>query len=177
LQEQQYRLAAEEYRRVNGGREFPLLTFSAMVFQMRLTDRADIPIESAAAELPVLEAYKLVYRRVVRRQTDEAVLWYFRHDKIVDFFMLQMFLKDPSKQEQYIGDVRFRGVYFLLAGILPMHDAQILRERLIEQAVESQDHTVSDGFIRALRGRAFRALPQVENGPMAEVGGGPSHGA
>jgi len=153
LQEQQYNLMAADYKRLNAGRDFPLQTFSSCVFDMRLKDRPDLPADQMLAELPVLESHKMVYRRVLRKGTEEVTNWYFRHDKISDFFLLQVFLGDVAKQEQYLNDPRFRGVYFLLAAFLPLDDARALRERLIEQAVDRRDHTVSDGFIRALRER------------------------
>lgn len=92
----------------------------------------------------MLEAHKMVYKRMFLKGKDEITNWYFRHDKIVDFFLLQVFLGDPSKQEQYLNDARFRGVYFLLAKFLPLDDANALRERLLDEAVDRRDHTVSD---------------------------------
>jgi hypothetical protein len=59
---------------------------------------------------------------------------------------------DPSS-ERHIGDPRFRGVYFLLAGLLPLYVTADLRERLIYYAADTQDHTVSDRFVQLLRAR------------------------
>ena len=52
-----------------------------------------------------------------------------------------------------MGDPRFRRVYFLLATLLPLTDAQDLRERLIQYAADTKDHTVSDTFVQLLRSR------------------------
>ncbi len=52
-----------------------------------------------------------------------------------------------------MGDPRFRGVYFLLATLLPLDDAKQLREKLIQYAADTKDHTVSDTFVQLLRTR------------------------
>ncbi|MEP0919339.1 hypothetical protein NC981_21140 [Leptolyngbya sp. DQ-M1] len=69
--------------------------------------------------------------------------WYFQHDKIAAFFIVRTFLGDP----------RFRGVYFLLATLLSIDAAQALRETLIQYAADTKDHTVSDTFMQLLRTR------------------------
>lgn len=47
----------------------------------------------------------------------------------------------------------FRGVYFLLATLLPLNQAKDLREKLINYAADTKDHTVSDTFVQLLRTR------------------------
>lgn len=83
--------------------------------------------------------------------------WYFRHDKIMDFFLVQNFLGERAEAESrlidHMGDPRFRGVYFLLATLLPLDDAKQLREKLIQYAADTKDHTVSDTFVQLLRTR------------------------
>ncbi len=44
-------------------------------------------------------------------------------------------------------------MYFLLANLLPLDEAEKLRENLIQYAADSGDHTVSDRFIQILRTR------------------------
>jgi hypothetical protein len=61
-------------------------------------------------------------------------------------------LKD-KKEDDHMGDPRFRGVYFLLATLLPLDDAKQLREKLIQYAADTKDHTVSDTFVQLLRTR------------------------
>jgi len=79
--------------------------------------------------------------------------WYFRHDKVIEFFIVQTFLGDTEKPLEHLDDPRFRGVYFLLVNLLPLPEAMILREQLIEYAADTQDHLVSDKFIQLLRSR------------------------
>jgi hypothetical protein len=57
----------------------------------------------------------------------------FRHEKIWDFFIVQTFLeKNNERPEKHMGDARFRGVYLLLAMLLPVDEATALRERFVE---------------------------------------------
>ena len=77
--------------------------------------------------------------------------------KIMEFFIVQTFLGDSTTAQNrlldHMGDPRFRGVYFLLATLLPLPDAKDLRERLIQYAADTKDHTVSDTFVQLLRTR------------------------
>ncbi|MGB7375888.1 MAG: HEAT repeat domain-containing protein [Rivularia sp. (in: cyanobacteria)] len=159
LQQQQYNLMAEEYQRF-WQQDFPLKQFSEAVYQMRLNDESALPDDEFYNELICMEDEK--YKMVVSRQwedcDDEACKeWYFRHDKIMDYFIVQTFLGDSNDAESRlidnIGDPRFRGVYFLLATLLPLNQAKDLREKLINYAADTKDHTVSDTFVQLLRTR------------------------
>ncbi|MCH8978406.1 MAG: diaminopimelate decarboxylase, partial [Armatimonadetes bacterium] len=68
------------------------------------------------------------------------VAWRFRHDKIMEFFIVQWFLRNDSLQMEHLSDERFRGVYFLLANLMKKKDARELREKLIQYAARSRDH-------------------------------------
>ncbi len=73
----------------------------------------------------------------------------------MDFFLVQNFLGDGDEAESrlvnHMGDPRFRGVYFLLGTLLPLDAAKELREKLIQYAADTKDHTVSDTFVQLLR--------------------------
>ena len=162
LQEQQYQLMAAEYQR-EWQREFPLKRFSQAVYQMRLNDETTIPNEEFQAELTSLEdeKYKIVISRQWENDKGEAQKsWYFRHDKIMEFFLVQNFCGEgeivQERVQQHISDPRFRGVYLLLANLLSLNAALELRERIIDYAANSKDHTLSDKFIQLLQLR----LPQ-----------------
>jgi hypothetical protein len=140
--------------------EFPLKKFSDAVYQMRLNDEKALPAEVFYQELQSLEDEK--YKMAVSRQWQDTEgkakkEWYFRHDKIMDFFLVQNFLGETAETEarliDHMGDPRFRGVYFLLATLLPLDDAKQLREKLIQYAADTKDHTVSDTFVQLLRTR------------------------
>ena len=159
LQEQQYNLMAEEFLK-EWKYEFPLKKFSDAVYQMRLNDEKAVPAEQFHQELQSLEDEK--YKMAVSRQWTDTEgkgkkEWYFRHDKIMDFFLVQNFLGESAETEarliDHMGDPRFRGVYFLLATLLPLDDAKQLREQLIQYAADTKDHTVSDTFVQLLRTR------------------------
>jgi hypothetical protein len=159
LQEQQYKEMAAEYLQ-EWKHEFPLKKFSLSVYQMRLNDEKALSGELFHQELESMEDEK--YKMVVSRQwLDEKgepkKECYFRHDKIMDFFLVQTFLGDGDAAEQrlvdHMSDPRFRGVYFLLATLLPLDKAKALREDLIQYAANTKDHTVSDTFVQLLRSR------------------------
>ncbi|MGB6298706.1 MAG: HEAT repeat domain-containing protein [Rivularia sp. (in: cyanobacteria)] len=159
LQEQQYNLMAAEYKQ-EWGHSFPLKKFSSSVYEMRLNDGTTLDAEEYHQELLSLEdqKYKMVISRQWQNKNGEAMQeWYFRHDKIMDFFLVQNFLGDSDEIQirlnQHIGDPRFRGVYFLLANLLKPDAALQLRETLILYAANTNDHTVSDTFVKLLHSR------------------------
>jgi HEAT repeat protein len=159
LQQQQYNQMAEEFLQ-EWRYEFPLKKFSQAVYQMRLNDEEALPADTFGKELQSLEdeKYKMVVSRQWKDEKGEAKKeWYFRHDKIMDFFLVQNFLGETDDAEkrliEHMGDSRFRGVYFLLATLLPLDEAKELREQLIQYAADTKDHTVSDTFVQLLRTR------------------------
>ena len=159
LQEQQYNLMAAEYQQ-QWSQDFPLKKFSEAVYQLRLNDEKALPADEFYQELVSMEdeKYKMVVSRQWKDSKGEAQHeWYFRHDKIMEFFIVQTFLGDSTTAQNrlldHMGDPRFRGVYFLLATLLPLPDAKDLRERLIQYAADTKDHTVSDTFVQLLRTR------------------------
>lgn len=159
LQEQHYTVMAEEYQDNHLGQEFPLEQFSEAVYQMRLKDETVLPEAEFLEELLGMERHKMVVSRQANdREGKPAKEWYFRHDKIAEFFILQTFLEHPERQEQHLGDPRFRGVYFMLACFLKLEDAIALREMLIQYAADTKDHTVSDLFIQLVRSRKVELI-------------------
>ncbi|MCP2729226.1 HEAT repeat domain-containing protein, partial [Limnofasciculus baicalensis] len=159
LQEEQYKLMAAEYWE-EWHKEFPLKKFSEAVYEMRIKDEEVIPVDGFYQVLMSLadDKYKMVVSRQWRDEGGEAKKEYlFRHDKIMDFFLVQNFLGKGDEVQQlqvkHINDSRFRGVYFLLATFLPLDDAKELREKLIQYAADTKDHTVSDTFVQLLRTR------------------------
>ena len=154
LQQQQYNIMAADYQRIHL-QNFPLAKFSETAYEMRLKDESAIPTEWHK-ELKCLERYKMVISRQftdIHSKTKQE--WYFRHDKIQEFFIVQTFLGEVGDNRllDYMGDPRFRGVYFLLATMMPVNEARELRETLIQYAADTRDHTVSDTFIQLFRTR------------------------
>ena len=156
LQDQQYRLMAEDYRQKQL-HDFPLRKFTEAVYQMRLQDQDALPAGQFTKELQCLERHKMTVNRPMVEGGKPCDEWHFRHDKITDFFIVQAFLgTENDKPEKHLGDARFRGVYLQLARLLPLSDARALERRLIDYAADTQDHTVSDVFIQLLRVRPNR---------------------
>lgn len=160
LQQQQYNLMAREYLQ-EWKQEFPLKKFSQAIYEMRLNDEQALPGEEFYQALQSLEDenYKMVVSRQWQNEEGAAKKeWYFRHDKIMEFFLVQNFLGENAAAEKrlidHMGDPRFRGVYFLLATLLPFDAAKELREKIIQYAADTKDHTVSDTFVQLLRSRS-----------------------
>ncbi|NET63358.1 MAG: HEAT repeat domain-containing protein [Moorea sp. SIO1G6] len=163
LQQQQYEIMAEDYQQIHLC-AFPLAEFAETVYQMRLHDQITIPEEGCLDELQCMERYKMV---LTRQQKDAFGgthrEWYFRHDKIQEYFIVQTFLKTENRERQHehLSDPRFRGVYLLLATLLEVDKALVLREVLIQSAAETKDHAVSDQFIQRFNSR--QELTQTTN--------------
>jgi hypothetical protein len=171
LGEQQYDIMAADYKRTNVGQEFPLKAFSEHCYQLRIQDKVAISEDDFSKELPCMERHKLVLKRQWNGQNEvPKTEWVFRHDKIMEFFIVQTFLvPDSDRPRKHMGDPRFSGVFYLLATLLALDDANTLREILIDYAADNRDHTVSDNFIQILRGRKSRHI----TAPATELKGAP----
>ena len=164
LQKQQYTLMTQEYEQ-SWNQQFPLKQFSESVYQMRLNDTYGMTGETFYQALSIME--KEQHRMVLSRQWQDAngepqKEWSFRHDKIMEFFLVQPFVgtsqEAQEKRHQHLGDPRFRGIYLLLARLLPPEEALALREDLIHYAADTKDHTVSDDYVQILRSRTTKDL-------------------
>ena len=163
LEQQQYEVMADDYQRVHLGQPFPLAEFSQHAYEMRRTEQKEIGDERFGKELECMYRYRMVlFRQDGDGQTGFKKQWYFRHDKIMEYFIVQVFLGAGNDlPKMHFGEPEFRGVYFLLAMLLPIEEAEILREQLIDYAADTSDHTVSDRFIQMLRSR--RAVQRVSS--------------
>ena len=150
LREQQYLTMAADYQRIYLGQAFPLAAFSTMAYGLRLESQTQIPEADFGDELPCLERHKMVVRRQRAGSNGEGeTQWFFRHEKVADFFIAQSFLQaTDDRQTRHFDDSRFRGVYLLLGTLLPEPQKMALREQLIQYAVRHGDHVLSDAFIR-----------------------------
>lgn len=150
LREQQYTTMTEYYQRIYLGRSFPLGAFADLAYQLRLESQVQIPESDFNDELFCLERHKMVVRRQKPGESgDWATQWFFRHEKIADFFVAQSFLKaTDDRQTKHFADSRFRGVYLLLATLLPESQKMALREQLIQYGAKHNDHVLSDAFIQ-----------------------------
>jgi len=155
LQAQHYRVMADDYKAHNQGHDFPLQAFSDRVYEMRCDDETAFAADEFQDELVAMAAHRMVIpRQTAIREAEAMPLWTFRHDKVMDYFLVQAFLgKDNPRAAEHLGDARFRGTYLLMASLMPLDDAEELRERFINHAVDTKDHSISDSFIELLRTR------------------------
>ncbi len=155
LREQQYTVMAEDYRHRHNGRSFPLVEFAERAFDLRLSDCDHFEDGEFSEELARMEAHRMiVWRPSYDEEHNEIVAGFFRHEKVLDFFLYQAFTGDnKDRQHEYFSDARFRGVYLLLAILLPYEHAMQLRERLVDLAAETKDHSLSDQFVLLLQQR------------------------
>jgi hypothetical protein len=151
LQQEYYDQMTAKYQNIHPHKEgFPLAGFSEKIYALRLRDESRIPYSAYHDEIDCMQKFRMVICRVLEGGAKE---WFFRHDKIKDFFILQTFLKTEDRQEKYIPDSRFRGVYFMLATSLPLEDAQKLERKIINYAVDNNDYSLCNEFIKLLRDR------------------------
>ena len=155
LQAQHYRVMADDFKKHNQGHEFPLAKFASRVYEMRRNDETAFGPDEFQDELIAMAKQKMVIpRQMATQEAEEAPLWTFRHDKIMDYFLVQAFLgPNNPRPKDNLGDARFRGTYLLMANLLSLEDAEVLREQLINHAVDTKDHSISDSFIELLRAR------------------------
>ncbi len=161
LQEELYNQMLKGYReqRTKEAGDFPIRQFSEKAYEQKLvSDDNSLDAAGFADEVNCMEAYKMVYKK----ENEEGIEWFFRHDKIQDFFLLKAFLVNSERQIKHLSDTKFRGVYFLLAEKLPLDDALLLREALIQHAAETNDNTVSNEFIKLVRFRTNKGSNGVE---------------
>jgi len=157
LREQQYETMDVDYKQKNQGRPFPLDSFAEMTYKLRLNSQSLIPYEDFTNEIPRLEDHKMVVRREKLGEDGKPqTQWFFRHEKIADFFIAHSFLKaTDNRQAQHFADSRFRGVYLLLATLLPESKKMLLREQLIQYAAKQNDHMLSDAFVQLVGSPQF----------------------
>ena len=148
-------MISADYELNHVGKQFPLIEFSEQVYQMRSDGKVALTGNEFVPELQCMEHHKIVVsRQPIDANSSIIKEWHFRHEKIMEFFIVQTFLgADNDRPIKHLGTPRFRGVYFLLAMLHPLEDAQALREHLIQYASDTKDHTVSDIFVQLLRSR------------------------
>jgi len=163
LQKQHYGIMADDYRRRNSNQEFPLAAFCERTYEMRLNETLTFAADEFGNELAVMADHKMVIPyQEVSVDADVSPRWTFRHDKVMDFFLVHAFTgEDNERPKEHLGDAQFRGTYLQLATLLSLREAETLERLLIEHAADSKDHSVSDEFVKLLRGRRGDASAKV----------------
>ncbi len=140
-----YRLMVEEFQ-AKRGIPFPEQRFAERVFNWRQSGEPYVDMQGFEHEALALEKHKLM-RKLAVDGKEEVGPWVFRHDKVMDFFLLPAFCGE-HKERRYdvVADGRFSGVYDLLAGVLAGDEADALWRFLAQHAAKTGDHTVFDRY-------------------------------
>jgi HEAT repeat protein len=155
LQAQQYARMKTEFEGTHPSQEFPLQRLSESVYERRLRDELALDSDQFLDVLGVMAAHKMVLERNEKDAAGKPLRrWFFRHDKIRDYFLLQAMLnRQEERIAKHIDDLRFRGVYLMLGAELPLEQARELRDSLVERASETRDYFLSDAVVQLLKTR------------------------
>lgn len=156
LQQQQFRLVEEDYL-TRLGRPFPTRDFSRSVLEARRTGKAEVDTVAFGPVVAILEGRKQVRSVVVRLPGTAATTEYrFRHERILDFYTHFALLgEDPAERFALVRERPFEGVFEYLARELPPDEAAELKEYLLSDALDRNDHRLSDRFLQHLRWRSL----------------------
>jgi HEAT repeat protein len=159
LVEQRYEGMNEAFKERHGG-DFPRESFSERVYDWRKVDRSDMDMKDFEVEAEELAEHRLMIQREDEVQTKSGVekrsRWFFRHDRIMEFFLVPAFLGAEHKQRRLdqIEDERFWGVYELLAVQLPAAEERELYSFLNEWAASNNQNELRNRYELARRKRA-----------------------
>jgi hypothetical protein len=178
LVEQAYRAMAERFHEVYGT-DFPLRQFSERVYDWRKSGEPYITTDGFEREVAALTEDRLMIRRTEVLTSAEGEThvnrWFFRHDKIMEFFLLPAFMDDKKarRYKEHLDEYEpFIGVYELLAVRLPDEEDQRLHKHLIERAAETRSHDLLDRYTLA---RRFRPLVLQSEHPAERAWGTANH--
>jgi hypothetical protein len=128
---------------------FPLHDLSLAAYEARLRDTRSVNL---AVFSEVFQTYLIEQRVIVVRMLPQKT-FFFRHDKLQDFLIICHLEKNPSLQFGHLDDIRFTGVYKLLASELPIKAAESLQRELSLAAARSREHSIVDAFVLRLAQR------------------------
>ena len=142
-----YRLMAEEFQ-AKRGFPFPESRFAERVFSWRQSGEPYVDMQGFEHESHYLEKHKLM-RKLATDGKNDASPWVFRHDKVMDFFLLPAFCGEHKERRyEVVADGRFSGVYDLLAETLPQKEACALCKSLMVYALETGDNILFNRYTR-----------------------------
>jgi hypothetical protein len=155
LQDQQFEEVRRAYENAYPGREFPLKQFCESVYERRLCDELALDSGQFREAINAMAEIKMVFHENDKDDSNKEIRrWLFRHDKIRDYFLMKAVLNQSDERIwRHIDDLRFRGVYLMLAYELPVHRAVELQDILMDRAAETKDHTLLELFVQILKPR------------------------
>jgi HEAT repeat protein len=152
LVEQRYRVMSTEFRE-REGRDFRREPFAEAVYEWRKSDQPDFRTAGFEAEVAALVRERLMLERteVITREKgeEEVTRCFFRHDKIMEFFLLPAFLGSPQRREAHTQDEQFWGVYELLAMRLAPTEERRLQQLLLDQAADTNRNDLLNRYTLA----------------------------
>jgi len=158
LQEQQFKQMALDYKSHHAGEDVPLANFSESIYMAMLQDASALPAADFFALIQEMVAHKMALEQHdINVENKPITKWVFRHDKIRDYFLVHAFLKSQERIPEHMDDARFRGVYLMLASLLPLDQAAELKDSLVDRAAETMDHYLSDSVVQILKARRSKA--------------------
>ena len=159
LVEQKFQKMADAFR-VENGRDFPRDTFAECVYEWRKAgSKDDMDVKGFEIEVGGLSKHRLMIQRTDRikkaQGEEDRTWWFFRHDRIMEFFLVPAFLGPEHKQRRldHIEDQRFWGVYELLAVQLPDAEERELYSFLNERAATTNQNELRNRYELARRRR------------------------
>jgi hypothetical protein len=164
LVEQRYDSMVTDFQRKNR-KDFPLIPFAEMVYKWRSSsDGSDVDMTKFGLEALELTAHRLMIQRVDLVPTangpKEQTRWFFRHDRIMEFFLLPAFMgTNKERRKTDAKDPRFWGVYDLLAMHLNEKEELELYKFLNELAANTNENELRNRYEISRRRRKSSAAP------------------
>jgi hypothetical protein len=144
LQDQYFSLVFDEYRKLSC-EEFPVSLLCEVAHEAKSSGtRVTSGEKLGGSTIEVLLSEKILVKG-----PDSTYL--FRHDKLQDYLTAQYLLRNRESQLNYLSDIRFVGVYQLLATKLKKDDAKFLLAQLAISATRDRDSTMLYEFVERLK--------------------------
>jgi hypothetical protein len=167
LVEQRFENMARDFKQKNG-RDFPLTVFSQRVYDWRKSDEDEVDMKGFELEAEELVTHRLMIQRSDLIQLSEGSVertrWFFRHDRIMEYFLLPAFSgsKHRNRRIENVEDIRFWGVYELLATRLDIHEEAELYAWLNEFAADKNSNDLRNRYEIARRLRSgAKGIPEA----------------
>jgi energy-coupling factor transporter ATP-binding protein EcfA2 len=155
LDEQLFQRAKEKFREVNLGIEFPMESFSEYCYEQRSLGSNRVEDEQFKSAAESLAYVRMLLKRVEMKEKVERAYFIFRHDRLADFFIYLYLIvpKHKASRKAKAGDVRFRGVYLMIAERCSLDIAQETHGILHAKAQATKDYSLYDEYYRRYRTR------------------------
>ncbi|WP_319523430.1 HEAT repeat domain-containing protein [uncultured Desulfosarcina sp.] len=147
LQDQQFKIIQKEYRKRHANTPFPIKTISNFLYGLKKNGMNYFETNEFTEEFSFLNKYKMVLKRYREMGDDKSkIVWYFRHEKISDYLISYSFITDRERQIENLNSPIFYGVFNMLSMILPIKDAEWLREQIIRNSVVNKNFELFYSF-------------------------------